>query len=93
LAKYIDLVQVLATNDLGRYLFAKSLLDRDAIEYSVKGEAIRMAHGWTDSHWTDSVMEPVEFWVRSEDAERALLILRDLDTQPLGGDADQNGDA
>jgi hypothetical protein len=93
LPKDIELVQVLVTDDLGRYLFVKSLLDRDAIEYLVKGDTIRMAHGWTESHWTESVMEPVEFWVRSEDAERALLLLRDVDAQPPGGEVDSNGDA
>jgi hypothetical protein len=74
----IELVQVLITDDMGRYLFAKSLLDRDSIDYFLKGED-RMSRGWTETHLTDTPLEPVEFWVRSSDANRARSLVRQLD--------------
>jgi Putative prokaryotic signal transducing protein len=94
LPKDVELVRVLTTSNLGRYLFAKSLLDRDGIEYMVKGDAIRMAHGWTPTGWlVDTALDPVEFWVRSEDSERARLLLRDLNLQMPSSGRDSNGDA
>lgn len=80
----IELVQVLVTDDMGRYLFAKSLLDRDSIEYLLRGDTPRMSHGWTETHLTDTPLEPVEFWVRSADADRARLLLRELDAEMPG---------
>ena len=81
------LVQVLVTDDMGRYLFAKSLLDRDSIEYVLKGDMLRMSHGWTQTRLTETPLEPVEFWVRSTDASRARLVLQELDVEvPRAGD-------
>ena len=80
----IELVQVLVTDDMGRYLFAKSLLDRDSIEYLLKGDTLRMSHGWTETHLTDTPLEPVELWVRAADANRARLLLRELDVEMPG---------
>jgi hypothetical protein len=87
-----ELVQVLVTDDLGRYLFAKSLLERDSIEYFVKGDMLRMGHGWAQTGFTETPLEPVEFWVRSEDAQRAQSLLRDLDAE-IPGATDSSGDA
>ena len=69
-----ELVLVISTDDLGRYLFAKSLLERDSIEYVARGETHRMAQGWNQSGWTDTPVEPVELWVRPGDANRAVLL-------------------
>ena len=77
----IELVQVLVTDDMGRFLFAKSLLARDSIEYLLRGDTLRMSHGWTETHLTDTPLEPVEFWVRSADADCARLLLRELDAE------------
>jgi len=84
LGSEIELVQVLVTDDMGRYLFAKSLLDRDSIEYLLKGDMLRMSHGWTETHLTDTPLESVEFWVQSADADRARLLLRELDAEMPG---------
>ena len=77
-----DLVLVLTTNELCRCLFAKSLLERDSIEYIANGDAPRMAQGWNQSGLTDTPVEPVELWVRAEDADRARAALRELDIPP-----------
>ena len=88
----IELVQVLVTDDMGRYFFAKSLLDRDSIEYFLKGDTLRLSHGWTETHLTGTRLEPVEFWVRSADANRARLLLRELDAK-MPGPGHFNSDA
>lgn len=85
----VELVKVMVTDDMGRYLFAKSLLNRDSIEYVLKGDVLRMSHGWTQTRLTDTPLEPVEFWVRSEDANRARSVLRELETEvPRADDFD-----
>lgn len=87
-----ELVRLLVTDDMGRYLFAKSLLDRDSIDYLLKGDTLRMSHGWTETHLTETPLEPVEFWVRAADANRARLLLRELDAE-MPGAVDLNNDA
>jgi hypothetical protein len=84
LGSEIELGQVLVTDEMGRYLFAKSLLDRDSIEYLLRGDTLRMSHGLTETPLTDTPVEPVEFWVRSADADRARLLLRELDAKMPG---------
>jgi hypothetical protein len=79
LNKDVEFVRVFASDELAQYLFAKSLLDRDEIRYMSKGEALKYAGGWTPSGWIDVVRGPAELWVRSEDAERARALLKDLD--------------
>jgi hypothetical protein len=79
LTKDVDLVRVFATDELAQYLFAKSLLDRDEIEYMSKGETLKNVGGWTPSGWIDVVSGPAELWVRANDAERARFILKELD--------------
>jgi hypothetical protein len=91
LARDVELVRLLVTEDMGRYLFAKSLLDRDSIQYMVKGEISRMSYGWEQPWFAEMPPEPVAFWVRSEDVERARRALRDLH-EPVEG-ADSTGDA
>jgi len=83
LTKDVDLVRVFATDELARYLFAKSLLDRDEIEYLSKGETVKNVGGWTPTGWIDIVRGPAELWVRSEDGERARAVLKELDG-PVG---------
>ena len=69
---------------MGRYAFAKSLLDSEAIEYLVKNETLKNVLGWNPTSNFD--LFPAEFWVRSEDAARARLVLRRLDED--AGEAD-----
>jgi hypothetical protein len=47
-----------------------------------------MTHGWNDERLTDTPLAPVEFWVRSEDADRARAALKELEAQSSSsGDA------
>lgn len=79
-----EFVRVFATDDLGRYLFARSLLDRDEIEYVAKGETMKGIDGWPPPGAIDVVLGPAELWVRAEDADRAVSLLRDLDSHSPG---------
>jgi hypothetical protein len=69
---------------LAKKLGRKSLLDRDSIEYLLKGDTLRMSHGWTETHLTETPRETVEFWVLSADANRARLLLRELAAEMPG---------
>jgi putative signal transducing protein len=93
LAKDIELVRVFATHEMARYFFAKSLLDRDEIEYVDKGEALNNVMGWAPSGWLDTVSEPAELWVRSEDAKRARSLLQALDEVTADPEDGSNSDA
>ena len=78
----VELVRVFATTEMARCAFVKSLLDGEAIEYLVKNETLKNVLGWAPTGWMDRW--PAEFWVRSEDAERARALLRELDEQSTG---------
>jgi hypothetical protein len=80
----VELVRVFVTGEMGRYTVAKSLLDREAIEYVVRNETVKNVLGWSPTGNFD--LFPAEFWVRSEDAARARLLLRRLDED--AGEAD-----
>lgn len=69
---------------MARFVFAKSLLDRDGIEYLTKNETVKNVLGWNPTGGFDLI--PAELWVRLEDEKRALLLLRELAT-PQGGTA------
>ena len=74
-----DLVTVFETGDPALVALAKSLLDSDAIDFTVKGEAIQDLFGaGRFPGGTNLVAGPVVFQVRSEDAERARTVLRGL---------------
>ena len=76
-----ELVCVLATGDAALIPFVKSLLDAEAIEYFVRGEAVQDLLGWGRMPAGFNVVTgPAEFWVRAEDAERATDLLRDITT-------------
>jgi hypothetical protein len=61
-------------------MFAKSLLDREAIDCMAKGETLNNVLGWAPTGVINVVRGPAELWVRSEDAERARSLLQGLDT-------------
>jgi putative signal transducing protein len=84
------LVRVFATSEMARCAFVKSLLDRERIDYFVKNETKKNVLGWAPTGWID--LWPAEFWVRSEDAERARALLRDLDEQRNAEDSEQRRD-
>ena len=78
-----ELVCVLATYEVGRYLLAKSLLDRDSVDYAIRGDELRIAEEWRPTVLTEGSRQPVELWVRREDADRARTALIELDLAPL----------
>lgn len=84
LAENVKLVRIFATDDFGKYLFAKSLLEGEGIDFILKHEEERMAHGWSENRWTDVPLEPVEFWVRVSDANRAGSVLQALNPNDSG---------
>lgn len=83
----IQLVAVLQTADLALTAIAKSLLDAEDIEYFVRGEGVQdlFALGRFGSGMNPVTGAPV-FFVREEDAERARLLLKDLQESAEGSD-------
>ena len=73
-----ELVCVLTTGDPGLIAVAKSLLDRDEIDYFVKGDGLQDLFGLGRISGFCYVTGPAEFWVREEDAERASELLEGL---------------
>ena len=63
-----SLVRIFSSREMARFLFAKSLLDREKIAYVAKGDvANTVLGGWV---WTLAFGSP-ELWVARDDAERA----------------------
>jgi hypothetical protein len=73
-----ELVSVLATGDAGVIAVAKSLLEGEEIDYFVRGESLQSLFGLGRLTGVSFVVVPAEFWVRSDDAERARALLKDL---------------
>jgi hypothetical protein len=78
LTKEAELVRVFATEEMARFLFAKSLLERDHIEYFTSGETLRNIGGWSPSGMLNTALGPAELWVRSEDGVRVRALLKRL---------------
>lgn len=72
------LVPVLATGDAGVIAIAKSLLEAEKIEYFVRGEGLQDLFGVGRVTGYSFAMGPAEFWVRSDDADRAHELLDGL---------------
>ena len=87
------LVPVLRTGDAGLILLAKSLLEREVIEYFVRGENLQDLFGAGRLGGYNYVTGPAEFWVRAGDAERARALVDGLSAPPPEAGADSNEDA
>jgi hypothetical protein len=73
------LVRVLATGDAGLIAFAKSLLEGEDIDYLVRGDGLQDLFGVGRIFGGFSyAVGPAEFWVRADDEDRALALLKDL---------------
>jgi len=72
----VELVSVLATADPGVIAFAKSLLEREEIDYLVRGEGLESLFGLGRL----SGFGPAEFLVRADDQDRARALLEGLTT-------------
>ena len=87
------LVSVLRTGDAGLIPFAKSLLEGEGIEYLVSGENLQDLLGAGRLGGYNYVTGPAEFWVHTDDAERARALLDGLNALPREPAADPNDDA
>ena len=72
------LVRVLATGDAGLIAFAKSLLEGEDIDYLVRGDGLQDLFGLGRITGFSYAMGPAEFWVRADDEDRAVALLKDL---------------
>lgn len=73
-----ELVQVFATGDAGLIGLVKSLLEGEEIDFMLKGEGLQDLFGGGRIAGYNFVVGPAEFWVRTEDAERARTLLAGL---------------
>jgi hypothetical protein len=74
----LELVPVFRTADAGLVALAKSLLEGEGIEYLARGEGLQDLFGGGRLAGFNPVVGPVEFVVRSDDAQRVRALLRDL---------------
>jgi hypothetical protein len=74
----LELVPVFRTGDAGVVALAKSLLEGEGIEYMARGDGLQDLLGWGRLSGFNSIVGPVEFVVRSDDAARVRALLRDL---------------
>lgn len=80
LSEPLELVTVLKTGEPGLLAVAKSLLQSADIRFMTQGELVQDLAGW--GHWGTGynfIFGPAEIRVRSEDAEDARELLKDLD--------------
>lgn len=78
-----ELVRVFTTGDQGLIAIAKSLLEAEAIDFFVRGDGLQNLFGYgVISGGFNFIVGPAEFWVREEDAERALDVLQGLGEPP-----------
>ena len=68
----VELVRVFSSADPAVIAVAKSLLDAEQIDYSLRNQDLQSVFG------PNFVVNPPEFWVRQEDADRARELLKDL---------------
>ena len=82
-----ELVSVLVTGDAAAIAVARSLLDAEGIDYFVRGDGLQDLFGFGRITGFSYVTGPPEFLVRTEDADRARALLKDLEAHPLEDDA------
>ena len=74
----LDLVTVLATNDLGLIDIAESLLEGGGIPYLAKGEGVQDLFGLGRLTAVNPITGPVEIQVNASDADSARRLLAEL---------------
>ena len=78
-APNMELVRVFVATDEGLSEIAKSLLEGENIEYLARGDRLQDLFGWGRFGTGFSyIVGPTEFWVSTEDAERAHACLQGL---------------
>ena len=85
-----ELVSVLETGDASLIAVAKSLLEGEDIDYFVRGDGLQDLFGLGRITGFSYAMGPAEFWVRADDAERARVLLKELNIPDQG--ASSSGD-
>ncbi len=83
----IELVCVLATGDAGLIAVAKSLLEREEIDYFVRGDGLQDLFGLGRITGYSFATGPAEFLVREDDADRARELLAGLTPSDAGRDS------
>jgi len=80
LSEPLELVTVLKTGDPGLVAVTKSLLQSADIRFMTQGEVVQDLVGWGPvGTGHNPILGPAEIKVRSEDAEDARALLKDLD--------------
>ena len=75
-----DMVKVYQSDNLGRFLLAKTYLDSIEIPHLEKNEEFQDLLGYGRFPFGINVVAgPMEIWVNSKDVEDAVEILRDLE--------------
>jgi hypothetical protein len=74
----LDLVTVLATNDLGLIDIAESLLEGASIPYLAKGQGVQDLFGLGRLTAVNPITGPVEIQVNAADEESARRLLAEL---------------
>lgn len=78
-----ELVRIFTTGDQGLIAIAKSLLEAEEIDFFVRGDGLQNLFGYgVVSGGFNFIVGPAEFWVREEDAERAVEVLQGLGEPP-----------
>ena len=80
----LDLVTVLATNDLGLIDIAESLLEGASIPYLAKGEGVQDLFGLGRLTSVNPITGPVEIQVNASDEESARRLLAEIITEVEG---------
>jgi len=80
----LDLVTILATNDLGLINIAEGLLEGASIPYLAKGEGVQDLFGFGRLTAVNPITGPVEIQVNAVDAESARRLLAELITEVEG---------
>jgi hypothetical protein len=73
-----ELVSVFSTGDAGLIALAHSLLDGEKIDYLVRGDGLQDLFGLGRMTGYSYAMGTAAFWVRTEDADTARVLLQDL---------------
>lgn len=87
-----ELVRVFSTGDPLLTPLVKSLLEGEGIEYLVRGESVQDLFGAGRIGGFSTIAGPVEFWVRTDDAERTKALLEELSKPTSEGMALPNED-
>lgn len=77
--EFVELVTIVESNNTTLLTLVKSVLDGDDIPYFAKGEQLQHLFGFGQlGVGFNPIIGPVRIQVRSDDAQRARVLLRDF---------------